>query len=163
MQKIITVPNKILSRKTQIIKKFDDELRVLINNMRETMISTDGVGLAAPQIGESIALAIVEIPDNSIQDKHISSRPSRLYVLINPKIIKVSSQKNSTWEGCLSIPEYEVDVSRPENIVIKAQDENGNIQIIKALGLLSRAFQHEIDHLNGILITDHGTPRKIKK
>ena len=157
MLDIIKVPNPILHKKCKKIVNFDSAIRSLVKDMRETMKANDGIGLAAPQIGKSIALCIVEIPTESKRYRHIKNFVSSPFtVLINPKIIQVSNKRATELEGCLSIPGVGVKVERPIGIIVRAQDEYGKTQEIKASALFARAIQHEIDHLNGILITDYG-------
>lgn len=157
MFKIVTDPNSILHKRTKAVTKFDSKLLKLIEEMKETMRFSDGIGLAAPQIGNSTALCVIEIPLESKRYKHIKNT-SRIpfTVLINPKIIWASKNRKPELEGCLSLPGIGVNVNRPIEITVKAQDELGNQREIKAVQLFARVIQHELDHLNGILITDHG-------
>jgi peptide deformylase len=144
-------PDKILKKKTLPVSSIDDEIRSLIDNMIETMYAAPGVGLAAPQVGISKRLAVLDI---SSKDHNFP-----LIVLINPVILK----KEGTIEfeeGCLSLPDYTAKIERAENIAVNALDRNGKPFEIEAGGLLAIAIQHEIDHLDGILLIDRISPIK---
>lgn len=114
--------------------------------MIETMLAEGGIGLAAPQIGQNIRLAVI----NKEADKSLSDH----LVIINPKIFSASREMEESKEGCLSIPGVEVKVLRHKKIKVRFLDKSGQEQKLKATGLLSQVFQHEIDHLDGILIID---------
>jgi peptide deformylase len=151
---IITPENPILRQKAAPVKNITPELQTLIDHMIATMREAQGVGLAAPQIAQSIRVAVIETPpeyddeDNEIPDSR------DLYVIINPEI-KMATRKQVTGiEGCLSIPGYVGEVSRHQSIVVEALDRYGKKQTIRLKGWDARIFQHEIDHLNGILYTD---------
>jgi peptide deformylase len=117
--------------------------------MIEAMREEDGVGLAAPQVGVSLRLAVIDA----------SNGESEPYVLINPEIVYSSSEREDYEEGCLSMPGISLKINRPSHVTVKAQNENGDYYTIEnAEGLLSRALQHEADHLNGILFIDHVSP-----
>jgi peptide deformylase len=119
----------------------------LIKNMIYTMRRGHGVGLAAPQIGESLCLAVMEIRTTPDRPKQKHQGP---IVVVNPKIIEFSKKKVSGWEGCLSILNVRGLVSRPESIIVEYNNAKGEKIIEKATGLWARIFQHEIDHLNGV-------------
>jgi peptide deformylase len=137
--KIITYPNPILEKKSQNIKNpLDEKIQKLIPEMLKTMRENNGMGLAAPQVGESVRLCIIEYQGSS-------------YILINPKITSHSKGKELSEEGCLSFPQKFIPVNRFETVQIRYLNETGEKCKIKATGLLARAFQHEIDHLDGIL------------
>lgn len=142
MRTIITGQNNpLLRQKSQEVSKITPEIRKLIQEMKEIMLKYDGVGLAAPQIGIPLRIIVCQL-DN------------KFYSFINPKIIKFSKKTNIFEEGCLSLPSIYGEVERPEKITLEALDlYNKNIKI-KAFGLLARIFQHEIDHLDGILFID---------
>jgi len=140
----------VLRRPTTPVIEVTDELRRLIANMFETMYAAEGIGLAAPQVGRSERLAVVDVEGAK-------------YVLINPRI--VSSQgagKEIAEEGCLSIPDIYGDVERPTTVTIRATDENGDEYEATGSELLGRCFQHEIDHLDGKLFIDYLSPLKRK-
>ena len=146
---IAKLPDKVLRLKAKPVKTFDKSLQKLIDDMFETLHSTQGVGLAAPQIGQLLRLAIVEYTDEKEKD----AKP-KTYVIINPEIIEASQETSIEMEGCLSIPNLAGDVERHKSITIKAQNRYGQPIKITATGILARIFQHEIDHLNGILCVD---------
>lgn len=147
--KIITYPNKILETPTEKIKNFDEKLAKLIFEMRSAMKKNKGVGLAAPQIGEKISLIVVECEKDAE-----ASRPHIPFtVIINPKIISTSKETEIDVEGCLSLPNIWGDVERSKKIEVEYFDENGKKIKRKCSGFLARVFQHEIDHLNGIVFT----------
>lgn len=153
MLEIITHPDPVLINKTKPVDLVDTGVKQLIAQMRETMREANGIGLAANQIGQPIQLAV-------IGNSHPNGDAIPFTVIINPKIISASRDVTIESEGCLSLPKIFVKVPRSKSISIKAQDENDNVQTIQAEGLFSRVIQHEIDHLNGILITDYGEPEE---
>ncbi len=139
------VGDSILRKKAGKVEVFDESLRKLLEDMAETMIVEGGVGLAAPQVGVSKMVAVVN-PDPGNRDT--------LLKLVNPKIVETGAETESVEEGCLSVPGIRGNVVRPVVIVLEYQDENGNPMKIQVDGLVSRIAQHEIDHLEGILFTD---------
>ena len=142
---LIYYPNPILKKESKKIDNFSD-IKKLAQDMIETMDSNKGIGLAAPQIGKNIRLAIIsKEADESLKDD---------LVLINPKIFSASKDMEIEKEGCLSVPNIEVDVKRHKKIKIRFLDENGKERKLKATGLFARVIQHEIDHLDGVLIID---------
>lgn len=142
MLEIITLPNPILRKKSrQVANVLVDEIQKLIPQMIETMKVKNGVGLAAPQIGQNIRLLVVGHKDKDL-------------VVINPKILKKSLLKEWDEEGCLSIPHKYGQVKRHKSVTIKYLNESGQEQTLKAKGLLARIIQHEINHLDGILFID---------
>ncbi|MDP1716198.1 MAG: peptide deformylase [Anaerolineales bacterium] len=159
LRQIVNLPEPILRRKAKPVKKFDKDLQTLIDDMIETMREAPGVGLAAPQINVSQQLAVVEYAEGEDEDDNEDAppKPKKLYVLINPEIIKVSEEKVIGVEGCLSVPSLLGEVERYESVQVKALNRHGNIVKLKAEGWTARIFQHEIDHLNGVLFTDRAT------
>ena len=149
LRKIIYLPDPRLRRKTIAVETFDDQLQCLINDMFETMYEARGVGLAAPQIGISLSLAVVDV----------TADKSQQLVLINPSIVATSGE-TEYQEGCLSVPSAYDTVRRAESVTIKAQDRFGQWFEMTADGLLGECFQHEIDHLNGKLFIDLLSPIK---
>ncbi|MBX4186687.1 MAG: peptide deformylase [Candidatus Doudnabacteria bacterium] len=143
MLKIVTIPDPILNKKTELIKKFDQGLEDLVSEMIETCRKANGIGLAAPQIGKSIRLCIINL-------EHMGLPP---FPLVNPKIVKKSWKKTNMEEGCLSIPGLFGIVRRPVKITVEAQNLSGEKNKFEADGMLSRVIQHEVDHLDGILFT----------
>lgn len=149
----------VLRKKTKEITADEPNLQELIDDMFETMYASSGVGLAAPQIGKSIRLFVVDAEpfidyDDNLSDKEKEQLKGKK-VFINPKIIEQTGEKWSFSEGCLSIPGINEDVSRPEKIKIHYFDRNFNSHTEEISGLLARVIQHEYDHLEGILFTDY--------
>jgi len=149
---IVTVPNKVLKTKAKPVSDFGPELQQLIDDMVETMREAPGVGLAGPQVNQLLRVIVVEFGDE--EDEEV---PPTLYTLVNPEISKLSKETVTGTEGCLSIPELVGDVERAESVTVKAQNRHGQVVKIKASGWLARIFQHEVDHLNGVLFTDRTT------
>jgi peptide deformylase len=140
------IGDRVLRMNAKRIAKVDAETRMLVREMLQTMYSADGIGLAAPQVGIHKQLIVIDCdPENA------ANRP---LILINPAIKQISKQLCSYQEGCLSVPGVYMDVVRPEVIEVSYKDELGRPQTLKATGLLSRAIQHEMDHLNGVLFVD---------
>lgn len=148
-REIITVPHPTLRRKARPITDFGDELQVLMDDMVESMRAAPGVGLAAPQVNVPLRVIVVEYGDEEKEDA-----PAKLYQIVNPEIAKASETLVSGTEGCLSIPGLVGEVLRSEEVLVKGQSRRGQPVKIKAKGWLARIFQHEIDHLNGVLFTD---------
>lgn len=138
---IVTYPATILEQECELVTVFDKKLAKLLNDMYDTMIEFDGVGLAAPQIGINKQIAVVDVDDES-----------GTIEMINPEILETKGEQNGV-EGCLSFPGLYGEVSRPYFVKIKAQDRKGRTYILEAEDYLARAIQHEIDHLHGILFT----------
>jgi peptide deformylase len=138
-------------------------MAVLVDDMYKIMKRANGIGLAAPQVGQSFQLAIIEIPEERNRNQTVKSPKIPLTIMINPKIVRVGRQLETAIEGCLSIPGVEVDVTRPSWVEVRFQNLKKEIITVTAKDLFARAIQHEIDHLNGILITDHGPGRPIPK
>jgi peptide deformylase len=150
--KIVTVndpDHEVLFKNAQRVRDFGPRLHQLLDDMIETMRAAPGVGLAAPQVGVSLRVAVIEYPE----DEEDPENTKRLYEIINPEIIKKRGAEIGQ-EGCLSIPGLAADVERATQIVVRAQDRFGKEIRIKAYGWLARIFQHEIDHLAGTLMTD---------
>jgi peptide deformylase len=146
---IYTYSEDVLRKKAQPVDVFDESLHALVEDMIETMRAAPGVGLAAPQIGVSKRVIVVEF--GSDEDETI---PSQLYVMINPEIVQQSKANVVGIEGCLSVPGFIGKVERAQVVTVRGQDQFGKKVKIRAQGWLARIFQHEIDHINGILYTD---------
>lgn len=146
---IITLPNPILRRKAHKVTDFGKDFRLLVDDMIETMRDAPGVGLAAPQVAISLRLIVVEYGDDEDE-----TAPKKLFVMANPEIVEKSEGKVLGIEGCLSVPGLIGEVERHESITVKGQNRHGQPVKIKAYGWLARIFQHEIDHLDGIVYTD---------
>jgi peptide deformylase len=153
LREIVTLPDPVLRRKARTITRFEAELQILIDDMIETMRVAPGVGLAAPQVGVSDRLIVVEYPEDDEQE----DSPKKLYVVINPEIKEISEETDMGIEGCLSIPNLHGEVERALAVTVKGQTRHGQPVKIKAKNWLARIFQHEIDHLNGVVFTDRAT------
>lgn len=140
---IVKEPDPILRKISKPVPKITPNIHKLLDNMADTMYDAHGVGLAAPQIGVPKRVIIVDTAEEE----------QELIELINPEIVKSSGEQLGP-EGCLSIPGINGDVKRFEKVTVKGLDRDGHEVTIKAEGFLARVFQHEIDHLNGILFTD---------
>jgi peptide deformylase len=152
---IIQLDNPILRKKAIKVTSFDKKLQSLIDNMIETMLDAPGVGLAAPQVAQSLRLIVVRLPDEDEDDRaEYGELAGKIWAVANPKIIKASHKKVMGVEGCLSLPGLLGDVERHEEVVVTGQDREGKDFRIKAKGWLARIFQHEIDHLDGRLFID---------
>src|SRR3954468_4410664 len=147
LRDIIVLPDKRLREKSEPVKAVDAEVRVLVDDMFETMYKAPGVGLAAIQVG--VPRRVVTV-DTAKKDE--SKNPQ---VFINPEIVWTSEEKGIYEEGCLSIPEYYEEVERPTQVKVRYMDLDGKTQEVDADGLLATVLQHEIDHTNGILFIDH--------
>ncbi len=139
----------VLRHAARRVRQFGPDLHALLDNMVETMRDAKGVGLAAPQIGLDQRISVIEYPE----DEENPDATMRRYELINPEIIK-SKGAEVAQEGCLSLPGLAADVERATYVLVKAQDRHGNEVRFKAYDWLARIFQHEIDHLFGVLMTD---------
>ena len=158
LRKIVTLPEPVLRRKARTITTFDKNLQTLIDDMIETMRQAPGVGLAAPQVNISERLIVVEYAEEQEEeDDGQPEKPKKLFVLINPEIVKSSAETLMGVEGCLSIPNLVGEVERHAVIQVKGLNRHGKPAKVKAEGWLARIFQHEIDHLNGILFPDRAT------
>lgn len=141
--KLVTHPNPVLKAKGEKVKDpLAPEIQKLIEDMFETMHAEKGVGLAAQQIGKALQLAVIEVDE-------------KRYVLINPKITRLSKEKEIFDEGCLSVPGEFFKIERHSQVTVRYTDEKGEKQKLRGRGLLGEAIQHEVDHLNGIIILDH--------
>jgi peptide deformylase len=139
---IVKYPDPVLERPAEPVIEFNDELRKFVDDMFESMYAAKGIGLAAPQVGVSKRLTVIDLS--------FKERPADKIVLINPEII-VREGKQYEEEGCLSLPEIREKVSRAAKVKVRAQDVNGEWFELDGEELLARAFQHEIDHLDGVL------------
>lgn len=149
IREIVFTPDPVLRRKAHKILKIDKELQTLIDDMIETLRAAPGVGLAAPQVGVSQRLIVVEY--GSDEDENV---PKKLFVLINPEIVETSEEMVEGVEACLSLPRMAGEVDRHERITVRGVNRFGKPVKIKLRGWLARIFQHEIDHLEGVLFTD---------
>jgi len=142
----MTYPNTVLRKKAEEVKEIDQDLIDLARQMAETMYAAPGIGLAAPQVGESIRLIVVDV-------SYTQGKPD-LKVLLNPEIVEREGSILME-EGCLSIPGIRADVERSQKVLVRGLDIKGRPVEIEAEGLLAVCLQHEVDHLDGILFIDH--------
>ncbi|HCQ88776.1 MAG TPA: peptide deformylase [Clostridium sp.] len=140
IRNIRTKEDEVLRKRSKVVTNIDDRLLTLINDMKETMYASNGVGLAAPQVGILKRVVVVDIGDGPI-------------VLINPEIIEKRGEVTDI-EGCLSVPGEQGEVKRPKYVKVKAMNEKGEEILLEGENFLARAFCHEIDHLDGILFID---------
>ncbi len=156
LRKIVTLPEPVLRRKARTVNNFDKDLQTVIDDMVETMRQAPGVGLAAPQIGLSERIIVVEYFEHE-EDEEKEDAPKKVWVVLNPEIVKPSEEKLIGIEGCLSVPGLVGEVERHAALQVKGLNRHGKPLKIKAEGWLARIFQHEIDHLNGVIFTDRAT------
>jgi peptide deformylase len=168
IRNIVTLPDPVLRRKARPVSTFDKNLLTLVDDMIETMRAAPGVGLAAPQVGVSERVIVVEYaeppeePDEAPAPDSGEGEPApakppvkpKLYVMVNPEIVKTSSELVTGVEGCLSIPGLVGEVERYSTVHIKGLNRRGQPMKVKAEGWLARIFQHEIDHINGVVFPD---------
>ncbi len=152
---LVSQGNPILREKAKKVQKIDPSLQKLIDDMALTMREAPGVGLAAPQVNVGLRVIVAEAPRDEDDPQS-----GKLYAIINPEIVKASPEMEEGEEGCLSIPGWNGLVNRHVWVVVKGFDREGREFRIRARDYVARIFQHEIDHLNGILFTDHITDRK---
>jgi peptide deformylase len=168
LRDIVTLPDPVLRRKARSVSAFDRNLQTLIDDMIETMRAAPGVGLAAPQVRISERLIVVEYAEPPEEDEHeagtdpapekpVQAVKPKLYVVANPEIVKASSETVTGVEGCLSIPGLVGEVERHSVVHIKGLNRRGQPMKIRAEGWLARIFQHEIDHINGVVFADRAT------
>ena len=150
VMKIEMLGADVLRRRAEEVAEVDDELRSLIRNMFETMYDAEGVGLAAPQVGISRRVIVVDVNEEGTHP----------FALVNPRLVESSRDTEKAEEGCLSIPGVSSLVERPATVTVEGLDENGQPVRMEGDGLLARCIQHEIDHLDGILFIDRISPLK---
>ena len=152
IRKILTEPDPFLRQKSTKVETVDDNIRILMDDMLETMYAAPGIGLAAIQVGVPKRIIVIDL------SKDEEKKP---LCFINPKIISNSNNDATYEEGCLSVPGQFAEIDRPDKCHLKYLDYNGKPQELKAEGLLATCIQHEMDHLNGILFIDYLS--KLKK
>ncbi|MEK9753799.1 MAG: peptide deformylase [Rhodospirillaceae bacterium] len=159
---IIVAPDPRLKVKTTPVEAVDDELGAFLDDMLETMYAADGIGLAAPQVGDTRSVLVVDVARKGEDPKPMK--------IINPEIVWRSDDERVHEEGCLSLPDHYAEVVRPEVVRVRYLDETGAVQEVEAAGILGTCIQHEMDHLEGILFVDHVSAikrgmimRKLKK
>ncbi len=143
IQPIRIAGDPVLREKAKRVKKIDASIQKLIDDMIDTMHAAPGVGLAAPQVGQSLRVVVIETPDDG------------LMALINPEIVKSSGERR-VMEGCLSVPGYQAEITRSKQVTVKALNREGKeIRLKASESLLAQALEHEIDHINGVLYIDY--------
>lgn len=161
---IYVVPQPVLKKSAAVVESITPEIRQLVDDMVDTMYAARGIGLAAPQVGVSQRVVVMDVdqrrPDGSDHDEDGDDddtplEKGKVQVFINPEVVWESDELNTYEEGCLSIPGQYAPVERPKMVRVKYMDLDGKAQEIEADGLLATCLQHEIDHINGILFTDH--------
>ena len=152
IRKIVSIPDPVLRRKAHKTTEFNKDLQTLVDDMIETLRDAPGVGLAAPQVAVLERVIVVEFGDEEDEEA-----PKKLYIVINPEIAKVSEEQVDGVEACLSIPGLVGQVERAEAITVRGLNRRGKPVRIHAEGWLARIFQHEIDHLDGVLYTDRAS------
>lgn len=149
---IVMMGDPVLRAEAEDVTSFDDDLRTLVRDMFETMYHAEGIGLAAPQVGVSKRILVLDL--------RLEDQPEVRMALVNPSITWESDDLDKQTEGCLSIPGLEELVARPWAVRVEGFDPNGNAVSVEAEDLFSRVLQHEIDHLEGVLFLDHLSPLK---
>lgn len=151
---IVLLGDPVLRESAAEVDAFDEELQGLVSDMFATMAVADGIGLAAPQIGISKRILVVDVRGTAGEEARAA--------LVNPRVVEASDETEREVEGCLSIPGVSDVVRRPVQVVVEGRDPSGEPVRIEAEGMYGRALQHEIDHLDGILFIDHLSPLKRK-
>jgi peptide deformylase len=144
MDEIKVYPATVLRQRAKEVERFDSSVRSLVDRMTDIMYQADGVGLAAPQIGQSKRVIVIDVGEGP-------------FSLVNPEIVEREEERESVEEGCLSLPGIRIDVTRPKAISVRGVDDKGETVVKTVEGMWARAFQHEIDHLNGVMIIDHAS------
>lgn len=156
IREIVLMGDPVLRTEADEITAFNGELRGIVRDMFETMYHAEGIGLAAPQIGLSARVIVVDLP----HDEEGEEEPR--IALVNPEITWSSEETDKRSEGCLSIPGLEEVVCRPVSIRVEGRDPDGDEVVVEAEGLLARVLQHEVDHVDGLLFVDRVSPLKRK-
>lgn len=152
VRRILIAPHPLLKLKARPVERVDDDIRRLMDDMLETMYRAPGIGLAAPQVGVSLRVVVVDLAKKD--------EPPAPLRLVNPEITWRSDEQVVMEEGCLSLPEQFAELARPASIRLAYLDEGGEPRTLEADGMLARCLQHEVDHLDGILFVDRLSPLK---
>jgi len=153
VREVIKLPHPMLRKKAHEVRDFGDDFQKLVEDMVITMREEDGVGLAAPQVNQSIRLIVIEYPEDDNQE----DAEKKLFIMANPEIVKWSEETELGMEGCLSVPDIVGEVERALKVEVRGLNRYGKKMKVRAKGWLARVFQHEIDHLDGILFVDRAT------
>jgi len=148
IREIKILPAPVLRKKAKRVSSIDASIKKLIKDMFETMKAAPGVGLAAPQVGVSLRVIVISVPEGE------EGEETREIALVNPEMVKKKGER-LLKEGCLSVPGFFAEVKRAEQVTVKGRDQAGKEVRIKADGLLAQALEHELDHLNGVLYIDY--------
>lgn len=152
VREIVLLGDPVLRTPASPVERFDQELEALVEDLFATMVSAEGAGLAAPQVGISKRVLVVDVRNTAGEEARVA--------LVNPEVVDAGGEEDRDVEGCLSIPGVSEVVSRPTRVVVEGYDPSGEPLRIEAEGLYGRALQHEVDHLDGILFIDHLSPLK---
>jgi len=158
---LVITPDPRLKKMSEPVEKVDSSIRQIMDDLLETMYSTNGIGLAAIQVGIAKRILVMDLEygskryqDENGNDQEEKKKPNPIF-MVNPKIVKMSEEENTYEEGCLSFPGQYADVTRPKKVTIEYLDYDGNQKFLEADDLLSTCVQHEIDHLNGVTFVDY--------
>ncbi len=156
---VVTFGHEILRQKAVLVIEVTDAVRQLIRDMLETMYASKGVGLAAEQVGRTERVCVIDVPRDAEKEacRETNAAVPMPLVLINPEIVATEGKQRNE-EGCLSFPEIGAPITRADKVTVTYTDPTGALQTVTARGLLSRAIQHEVDHLNGVLLVDKMSP-----
>jgi peptide deformylase len=159
VRKMVTAGAPVLRQKAKKVTSYGEATERLVQDMLESMRAAGGLGLAAPQIGVPLRVIVIEMPED-----YDHPDAGKRFVMCNPKIVKASKEQEEGEEGCLSVPEMVGAVSRSTTVTVKGRTAKGKSVRLKGTGLLARAFQHEVDHLNGVLFVDRvESPDKLRR
>jgi peptide deformylase len=154
-REIVVYDDPTLRKKSRRVKRVSDDVQRLIDDMVETMHAANGIGLAAIQVGVPQRVIIVQLPEPGEDEEEPDPNAGKLFAVINPQLARRSRETEEGIEGCLSVPGLVGDVERCCAVTVKGLGQHGKPLRVKAQGLLARAFQHEIDHCDGVLFIDH--------
>ena len=155
---LVIAPDPRLEVCSEAVEKVDVEAKKLMDDMLETMYENDGIGLAAVQVGVHKRILVMDLQGMDLQEEERAAMGDKLhkpYFIVNPEIVEVSQEQSVYEEGCLSFPDQRVTVSRPKSLKVKYWDYHGKEQVMHCDGLLATCIQHEIDHLNGVVLIDY--------
>ncbi len=152
---IVVAPDPRLKKKSSQVARVDDAMRRLMDDMLETMYASNGIGLAAVQVGVHKRILVMDVARGSSRYGTLDETQSEPLFLVNPEILEASEDSNAREEGCLSFPGQYAEVARPSQVKIRYLDYHGQEQTLDAEGLLATCVQHEMDHLDGVVFVDH--------
>ena len=155
LRTIVNIPDPVLRRKAHKVTEFDKDFQTLVDDMIETMRAAPGVGLAAPQVGVTTRLIVVEYGEE--EDEETPAKAKKLYIVASPEIIHTSVETEIGNEACLSVPGLVGEVERFYQLIVRGKNRRGQPIRLNVQGWMARIFQHEMDHLDGVLFTDRAT------